>query len=76
VFDRVIARSPGVERSAHFDEVELEALAGVERSVLEGAAELIDALVHLTASPVTKLERAAAVLALAAALDGTTEEAP
>jgi triphosphatase len=75
-FDRVVARSPGAERSAHFDEAELEALAGVELGVLEGAAELVDGLVRLTASPVTKLERAAAVLALAAALDGATEEAP
>jgi triphosphatase len=75
-FDRVTARSPGAERSAHFDEAEIEALPDVGRSVLEGVAERMDSLVRLTASPVTKLERAAAVLALAAALDGATEATP
>jgi inorganic triphosphatase YgiF len=66
-FDRVAARRPGAERSAHFDEVELEAIGDAERGVLEGAVALLDELVSLTPAPVTKLERAAAVLDLGAA---------
>jgi inorganic triphosphatase YgiF len=65
-FDRVAARRPGAERSAHFDEAEVEAIGDAERSVLEGAVALLDDLVRLTPSPVTKLERASAVLDLGA----------
>jgi inorganic triphosphatase YgiF len=67
VFDRVTARLPGAERSAHFDEAELEALGDAGLAVLEGAVALLDELARLTPSPVTKLERATAVLDLGAA---------
>jgi triphosphatase len=67
-FDRVTARLPAGARTVHFDEVEIEALgageAEEERALLQGAAALLDDVVHLTPTPVTKLERAAAALAL------------
>ena len=64
-FDAVTARSPGSERSASFDEVEIEARDGVDRATLERIAEAVDGLVKLTPNPVNKLERAAALLLLA-----------
>jgi len=65
-FDAVTARSPGSERSALFDEVEVEALAdGVSRADLERIADAVDGLVRLTVNPVSKLERAEALLLLA-----------
>jgi len=67
-FDRVSARLPGSERSAHFDEAEIEAVGDVDFGVLRGVAELVEGLVRLTPSPATKLERAAAVLELGAVL--------
>jgi inorganic triphosphatase YgiF len=67
-FDQVSVRIPGGERSAHFDEVEIEALAGATGPVLQGIVDLLDALVRLTPSSVSKLERAAALLELGASL--------
>jgi len=65
-FDAVTARAPGLERSALFDEVEVEALAqSATRDELERIGEAVDALVKLTANPVNKLERAEALLLLA-----------
>lgn len=64
--DRVTARLPYGERTAHFDEVEIEALGEADDAALRGAATLLDALLRLTPSSVSKLERAAAVLALGA----------
>ncbi len=64
-FDAVTARSPGSDRSASFDEVEIEALDGVDRDDLDRIAEAVDGLVALTPNPVNKLERAAALLLLA-----------
>lgn len=63
-FDAVRARTPGVEREALFAEAELEALAGTSDVVLVAAADVVGALVRLTPSGVTKLQRAAALLAL------------
>jgi triphosphatase len=69
-FDRVAARLPGAERSAHFDEAEIEALGpgsdDDERAILQGAADLLEEVVRLAPTSVTKLERAAAALALGA----------
>lgn len=67
-FDRVSVRIPGGERSAHFDEVEIEALGGATGPELQGVVDLLDALVRLTPSSVSKLERAAALLELGASL--------
>jgi hypothetical protein len=64
----VRARTPGAERSAHFDEAEVEALGDARAAVLEGAAELVDEVVRLTPSPVTKLQRARRCWTLGAAL--------
>jgi len=64
-FDAVAARAPGAERSAFFDEVEIEARGGATRADLEQIAEAVDGLVTLTPNPVNKLERAAALLLLA-----------
>lgn len=64
-FDAVAAREPGAERSAFFDEVEIEARGGATRADLEQIAEAVDGLVKLTPNPVNKLERAAALLLLA-----------
>ncbi len=64
-FDAVAARTPGAERSAFFDEVEIEAREGTARADLEQIAEAVDGLVKLTPNPVNKLERAAALLLLA-----------
>lgn len=64
-FDAVMARLPGAERSAHFDEVEIEALDDVGRDELETVAQAVDGVVKLTPNPVDKLERAAALLLLA-----------
>ncbi len=66
-FDEVRARTPGAEREALFTEAELEALGDVSEAVLAGAAEVIERVVRLTPSGVTKLQRAAALLALGAA---------
>lgn len=65
-FDAVTARAPGQERSALFDEVEVEALGkATTREDLEHIAAAVDGLVKLTANPVNKLERAEALLLLA-----------
>jgi inorganic triphosphatase YgiF len=64
-FDAVAARAPGAERSAFFDEVEIEAREATARADLEQIAEAVDGLVKLTPNPVNKLERAAALLLLA-----------
>ena len=64
--DRVTARLPDAERTAHFDEVEIEALGDADEARLREAASLLDGLVRLTPSSVTKLARAAAVLELGA----------
>ena len=64
-FDAVAARAPGAERSAFFDEVEIEARGATTRADLEQIAEAVDGLVKLTPNPVNKLERAAALLLLA-----------
>ena len=64
-FDAVSARTPGSERSAFFDEVEIEAREGADRADLERIAEAVDGLVQLTPNPVNKLERAAALLQMA-----------
>jgi triphosphatase len=61
-FDAVSARTPGSERSAFFDEVEIEACEGADLADLERIAEAIDGLVRLTPNPVNKLERAALLL--------------
>ena len=63
-FDRVTARSRAVERSAHFDEAEIEALGDTAPATLRAIADLVDGLVRLAPSSVTKLERAAAALEL------------
>ena len=67
-FDQVSVRIPGGERSAHFDEVEIEALDGATGAVLQGIVDLLDAVVRLTPSSASKLERAAALLELGASL--------
>ncbi len=67
-FDQVTVRIPGGERSAHFDEVEIEALGGASGPALQGIVDLLDALVRLTPSSSSKLERAAALLELGASL--------
>ncbi len=67
-FDQVSVRIPGGERSAHFDEVEIEALGGATGPELQGIVDLLDALVRLTPSSASKLERAAALLELGASL--------
>jgi len=64
-FDAVAARSSGTERSAFFDEIEIEARGQATRADLEQVAEAVDGLVKLTPNPVNKLERAAALLLLA-----------
>lgn len=66
-FDEVRAKLPGAEREALFAEAELEALGDVADEVLAGAAEVVERLVRLTPSAVTKLQRAEALLALGAA---------
>ncbi len=66
-FDEVRARRPGGEREALFAEAELEALGEVDEAVLVGAAEVVEQLVRLTPSAVTKLQRAEALLVLGAA---------
>jgi len=67
-FDQVTVRMPGSDRSAHFDEVEIEALGDRGTAALQGIVDLLDALVRLTPSSVSKLERAAALLELGASL--------
>lgn len=67
-FDDVRARLPGGEREALFAEAELEALGDVAEALLVGAAEVVEQVVRLTPSAVTKLQRAEALLALGAAL--------
>ncbi len=66
-FDEVRARYPENEREALFGEVEVEARGDVPLEVLTDAVALIDGLVRLTPSGVTKLQRAEALLALGAA---------
>lgn len=66
-FDEVRAKLPGGEREALFAEAEIEALGDVADAVLVGAVEVVERLVRLTPSAVTKLQRAEALLALGAA---------
>jgi inorganic triphosphatase YgiF len=66
-FDEVRARRPGGDREALFAEAEIEALDDVDEAVLVGAAEVVERLVRLTPSAVTKLQRAEALLVLGAA---------
>lgn len=76
-FDDVAARKPQGERSAHWNELEVEAAAdaGDPAAVLERAAEALERLLPLVPSQQTKLERAQAVLLLGAALDPDGEDA-
>lgn len=67
-FDRVEASLPGSEQSVHFSEVEIEALGDTSRDELERIAGRVDRVVRLSASGVTKLERAEALLAFGAGL--------
>jgi inorganic triphosphatase YgiF len=68
-FDEVRARTPGAEREALFAEAEVEALGDpTSDAVLAGAAEVVERVVRLTPSAVTKLQRAEALLSLGAAL--------
>lgn len=64
-FDSVEARVPGSERSALFDEVEVEAAGDTSDAELQSVGDAVDRLVRLTPSTVTKLERAEALLMLA-----------
>lgn len=64
-FDSVEARVPGGERSALFDEVEIEAVGGTADDELRRLGDAVDRVVRLTPSTVTKLERAEALLMLA-----------
>jgi hypothetical protein len=66
-FDEVRARLPGGEREALFGEAEFEATGDVDDAVLEGAARVVEQVVRLTPSGVTKLQRAEALLLLGAA---------
>jgi hypothetical protein len=66
-FDEVRARRPGGDREALFAEAEIEALDDVDEAVLVSAAEVVERLVRLTPSAVTKLQRAEALLVLGAA---------
>ena len=63
-FDEVTARRPGHFTSVHFLEVELEALEA-SADELAKLAETLQAILPLTESSVTKLERAIALLELA-----------
>jgi len=64
-FDAVEARAPGGERSALFDEVEIEARGDLPEVELRAIGQAIEDLVRLTPSAVSKLERAEALLLLA-----------
>jgi inorganic triphosphatase YgiF len=70
-FDAVAARKPKSERSAHWNELEVEVAgdAGDAAALLERAADALARLLPLVPSQQTKLERAQAVLLLGAALD-------
>jgi len=70
-FDEVAASTPASEREALFREAELEAAQGVSVELLEAIAARLERAVTLTPSGVSKLERAAALLALGAVLDTT-----
>jgi inorganic triphosphatase YgiF len=67
-FDEVAARYPSDERSAHFREAELEAEGDVPVATLQRIADRLEGVVALAPSGVTKLQRAEAVLVLAAGL--------
>ena len=69
-FDAVGARKPQGERSAHWNELEIEAIEAGEDAgeVLRRAAEALETLLPLVPSGQTKLERAQALLMLGAAL--------
>jgi inorganic triphosphatase YgiF len=70
-FDAVAARKPQGERSAHWNELEVEVApdAPDPEALVARAAEALGRLMPLVPSPQTKLERAQAVLVLGAALD-------
>ena len=70
-FDAVAARKPQSERSAHWNELEVEIAddAGDAAALLERTADALARLMPLVPSQQTKLERAQAVLLLGAALD-------
>jgi inorganic triphosphatase YgiF len=76
-FDAVAARKPQGERSAHWNELEVEIAdeAGDPAALLDRAADALGRLLPLVPSQQTKLERAQAVLLLGAALDPDGEGA-
>lgn len=62
-FDRVTARLPGGKRTVEFDELEIEAAPeSGDEAALRALADPLDALLTLTPSSSTKLERARALL--------------
>jgi triphosphatase len=64
-FDAVSARYPGKDNSAHFNEVEIEALAGASAETLDEVVAALSDVLTLVPSGVNKLERAEALLSLA-----------
>ncbi len=63
-FDAVEAWRPQRERSVRFNEVEIEARGGTTEHELFAIAELLEQLLSLTASDMSKLERAQSLLVL------------
>ena len=63
-FDAVEAWRPQRERSVRFNEVEIEARGGTTEHELFAIAELLEQLLPLTASDMSKLERAQSLLVL------------
>lgn len=61
-FDRVRAKLPGSSRTVEFDELEIEADGDTDEATLRKLAEPLEALLALTPSSSTKLERARALL--------------
>lgn len=64
-FDAVSAQYPGKDSSAHFNEVEVEALAGASKEALQAVVDALAEVLTLVPSGVNKLERAEALLSLA-----------
>lgn len=63
-FDAVRARRPGGSNSAHFDELEVEAIGEAPAELLERVAAALQEVLVLTPASHTKLERARALLML------------
>lgn len=63
-FDAVEARRPQRERSVRFNEVEIEARGDTTENELFAIAELLERFLPLTASDMSKLERAQSLLVL------------